>query len=314
MTLQAGGNIGGQTPDVGSAAEVTVDTSSLGADLPTGGVRINFIPQGRRQPVQQLDASSRFTNEQPAGQQLHRRAARGRASARRTRSCRTTTSTQSFGGPFKRDKVWFWFSTRYNDVANEAPVFENLNAFKPNEWLYVPDTSQPGVNEGVAVQQQHPRHVAGEPASNKIAGTYKADKWCNCPNNISATLAPEAARDRRFPRLRQEHGEWTSPVTNRLLFEAVGMHLYERWGNMHLRVNGGSLDDPAQEAHRAADDLGDRAEQRPGLSRSLTELQQHARCRTSRYRAALAYVTGIARVQDRLQPHARATWTSTTTR
>ena len=45
MTLQAGGNIGGQTPDVGSAAEVTIDTTSLSADLPTGGVRINFIPR-----------------------------------------------------------------------------------------------------------------------------------------------------------------------------------------------------------------------------------------------------------------------------
>src|SRR3990172_5784664 len=48
MTLQAGGNIGGQIPDVGSAAEVTVDTSSLSADLPTGGVRINFIPRAGR--------------------------------------------------------------------------------------------------------------------------------------------------------------------------------------------------------------------------------------------------------------------------
>jgi hypothetical protein len=38
MTLQAGGNVGGQIPDVGSAAQITIDTSSLGADLPTGGV------------------------------------------------------------------------------------------------------------------------------------------------------------------------------------------------------------------------------------------------------------------------------------
>ena len=45
MTLQAGGNIGGQTPDVGSTAEVSIDTTSLSADLPTGGVRINFIPR-----------------------------------------------------------------------------------------------------------------------------------------------------------------------------------------------------------------------------------------------------------------------------
>ena len=53
MTLQAGGNIGGQTPDVGSAAEVTIDTTSLSADLPTGGVRINFIPR---------DGGNRFAN------------------------------------------------------------------------------------------------------------------------------------------------------------------------------------------------------------------------------------------------------------
>ena len=45
MTLQAGGNIGGQQPDVGSAAEIAIDTTSLSAERPTGGVRINFIPK-----------------------------------------------------------------------------------------------------------------------------------------------------------------------------------------------------------------------------------------------------------------------------
>ena len=58
---------------------------------------------------------------------------------------------------------------------------------------------------------------------------------------MSATIAPEAARDRRFPRLRQEHAEWTSPVTNKFLMEVVGMHLYERWGDMHLRSSTGSI-------------------------------------------------------------------------
>ena len=38
---------------MGSAAEVTVDTSSLGADLPTGGVRVNFVPK---------DGGNTFTN------------------------------------------------------------------------------------------------------------------------------------------------------------------------------------------------------------------------------------------------------------
>ena len=152
----------------------------------------------------------------------------------------------AFGGPIKRDKVWFWFSTRYNTVQNEAGLFENANAFKVNEWLYVPTTT-PAINKG----QQFNNSIRVTYQANpklKIAGTYKADKWCNCPSQISATRAPEAARDRRFPRLRQEHAEVTSPITNRLLFEAVALHLYERWGDMHLRVNGGSLDDPAKEA------------------------------------------------------------------
>ncbi len=98
---------------------------------------------------------------------------------------------QSFGGPFKRDKVWFWASVRYNDVANEAPVFQNLNAFKVSEWLYVPDTANPGVNEGVQVNTSIRVTWQASPR-NKIAGTYKADKWCNCPNNISATAGPRS--------------------------------------------------------------------------------------------------------------------------
>ena len=43
----------------------------------------------------------------------------------------------------------------------------------------------------------------------------------------------EAAQERYFPRLRTEYAEWMSPVTNRLLFEAVGVHVFERWGNNH---------------------------------------------------------------------------------
>ena len=43
--------------------------------------------------------------------------------------------------------MWFWFSTRYNSVKGEAGIFTNANAFKVNEWLYVPTTT-PAVNEG----------------------------------------------------------------------------------------------------------------------------------------------------------------------
>jgi hypothetical protein len=222
MTLQAGGNIGGQIPDLGSAAEVTVDTSSLGADLPTGGVRINFVP---RDGGNTFNNSTFFTfsNEATQGSNF--------SDELQTRGLATPNAinynydiNQSIGGPFKRDQVWFWMSVRYHEVSNFAGVLENANAFKPNEWLYVPVEGARGKNEGYSLNssirvtwQASPKH--------KIAGTYKVYKWCNCPSNISATVSPEAGRDRRFPRLRQEHLEWTSPLTSRFRVEAVGMHL-----------------------------------------------------------------------------------------
>ena len=79
-------------------------------------------------------------------------------------------------------------------------------------------------------------------------------------------------------------------MTNRLLFEAVGMHLYERWGNMHLRVKGGSLESPEQEA--AIPHLISVTEQsrdltyRAGGNFNNTEVPNFA------YRAAVSYITG----------------------
>jgi len=45
MTLQAGGGLGRSHPDLATAQEVTIDTGAVNADLPVGGVRMNFIPR-----------------------------------------------------------------------------------------------------------------------------------------------------------------------------------------------------------------------------------------------------------------------------
>jgi hypothetical protein len=77
-------------------------------------------------------------------------------------------------------------------------------------------------------------------AKNKFAGTWDQQAYCQCPDNISATTAPEAARDRRFPTQQLIHGEWFSPITSKVLIELVGLHRTERWGNMDLRPEGQS--------------------------------------------------------------------------
>jgi hypothetical protein len=285
MTLQAGGNIGGQTPDVGSAAEVTVDTTSLAADLPTGGVRINFIPRDGGNKFADSTFFT-FTDSNLQGNNFtDELKAAGLATP--TAIVKNWDINQSVGGPIKRDKVWFWYSTRYNSVENEAGIFLNQNAFKVNEWLYVPSTEK-AVNKGQQYNNSLRLTYQVTPKV-KFAGTYKADKWCNCPSQISATRSFEASRDRRFPRLRQEHAEVTSPVTNKLLVDGVFLHLFERWGDMHLRSSTGSLT-PDQEALQPQ--LISVTEQSTSLVYRGRDTNNNTLVPNFAYRAGASYVTG----------------------
>src|SRR5262245_43689255 len=244
MTPQAGGNIGGQQPDVGSAAEIAIDTSSLSAEGPTGGVRINFIPKDGGNKFGNSTFYT-FANESMQGSN-YTDALKARGLATPTKIHNLWDLNESVGGPIVKDKAWFWFSTRFNRVNSFAGIFKNKNAFDPNAWTYVPDESAPAENHG-EVQQNNLRITWQASPKMKLAFEQKVDSFCNCPyqagaigatnNGVFNSLqaAPESARDRRFPRLRQEHVEFTSPVSNKLLLEFVGMHLFERWGNLDLR-------------------------------------------------------------------------------
>ena len=65
---------------------------------------------------------------------------------------------------------------------------------------------------------------------NKIGFTYDHEALCSCPNQISATVSPEASVDRRFPLQRFIQMDWNNPLSNRLLLEASAIHRVERWG------------------------------------------------------------------------------------
>ena len=287
MTLQAGGSLGGQQPDVGSASEIAVDTSSLSADLPTGGPRINFIPRDGGNSFSNSGLFS-FSNSALQGSN-YTDVLKTAGLVTPNRIQQNWDISEAFGGPIRRNQIWFWVSTHANHVANEVGVLQNANAFDVTKWTYAPAEGQPGVNKG-RVLQSSVRVTWQVSPRNKIAGTYKVDRWCACPNFISATRAPEAASDRRFPRLRQEHLEWTSPVTNRLMFEVVGMHLFERWGNMNLRKDGGSLESEAQEA--AVRQLIGVVEQSTNMTYRLWNTFNNTLVPNFAYRAAMSYITG----------------------
>ena len=269
MTLQAGGNIGGQIPDAGSATEVTVDHTAVSAELPTGGVRINFIPRDGGNRFAQATFFT-FTNGGLAGSNFTPELkAAGLTTPNEVK--KNWDLNASFGGPIKRDKLWFWFSSRYIGVESWAPVARNLNEYKPAEFLYSPSTER-GLLAGRSYNSSLRATWQAAPKV-KVAGTYKQDKWCDCPERDHRRGGPRgrprlplsrAAADTRRTDLaghQQAAGRGGGPASLR----ALGLHAHAGAARLVSRVR----------SRRAADDLGDRAVERPGLSRAVGQQQQH---------------------------------------
>ena len=202
--------------------EITYDTSGFSAELATGGVRINIVPREGGNTFSGTLFGS-FGNNKLQGsnfsQELKDRGLRTPDSVRRNYDV-----NPGFGGPLKRDRLWFYVSGRFNASSNYvADMFENENANNPNLWTYVADRSQRAFNEtryrGGDIRltwQATPRH--------KIAGSWVQQNNCECPSSVSATTSPEAATRTEQPLQRKLQTDWTFPMTNRLLFEAGAVH------------------------------------------------------------------------------------------
>ena len=243
-SMIGGGWGGGAIPNATGVQEMVFDTASVSADLATGGVRINFIA---REGGNQFHGSlfGNFANDamqtNNIGDDL---LARNPALRNAGGIDKNWDFNPGFGGPLKRDKVWFFLSGRYQGAYLFAPgMFENANLNNPARWDYVPNLDAPASIEKTWTDYQLRLTWQVSP-KNKIGLTYQQQVMCACHDVINATTAPEAAYDRRFPVQRPILLDWTAPLTSRVLIEASGIHRVERWGNMHLQTK--DLDvDPA---------------------------------------------------------------------
>ena len=241
-SMIGGGWGGGAIPNATGVSEMVFDTASVNADLPTGGVRINFIA---REGGNQYHGSLFGNFANGAMQTTNVDAgllARNPLLINGGTVDKNWDFNPGFGGPLRRDKIWFYLSGRYQGANLFAPgMFYNANENNPARWDYVADPSRPASVEKTWLDAQG-RFTFQVAPKHKIGLTYTQQDFCACHDAISATTAPEAAQDRRFPTQRVVLLDWTSPLTNRVLIEASGIHRVERWGNMHLQTKGLVLD------------------------------------------------------------------------
>jgi hypothetical protein len=158
------------------------------------------------------------------------------------------------GGPIVKDRVWFFAQGRHEGYTNTIPnMFANANANDPNKWTYVPDRNRPAYQAasfGIIAL----RLTAQVSQRNKISGSWDEQKPCEgaafttdadgCRHSdsdqiicagasptpsCSATAAPETGAYRDVGQ-RVQQLRWTSPFTNKLLFEAGFGTYISRWG------------------------------------------------------------------------------------
>jgi len=248
-SMIAGGWGGGAVPNATGTAEFAIDVSGVDAQAATGGVRINFIPRDGGNKFSGTlfgsYANDSFAADNFTGTDLSKPCSPGSTTTNRCGLATPNTIKANgdfnpgIGGPLARDKAWFFVSGRYLFADNfAAGVFPNRNANNLNAFSYDPDTSTRAV---IHQEQQigQARLTWQINPKNKIGVTTDFERFCACETGIgpgvTGLTAPEAGVDRRFPLQRFVTMDWSSPVSNRLLLEASGIHRVERWGGMHLQ-------------------------------------------------------------------------------
>jgi hypothetical protein len=244
--LNIGNPPGGNQPpgyiaDVGNAQEVTFTTSGGLGEAETAGLVMNVVPKTGGNSV----SGALFASGTGAKLQGDNFTDALKASGLATPLPLTKVYdiNGSFGGPIKKDTVWYFVNARTQGSTRAiANIWANANLGDPTKWLYVPDLSQPAYSDktgenlsGRITWQATPR--------NKFGGFW--DEQANCRKCTGLTtgitdpprVAPEARGVAATKPLRVPQVTWSSPMTNRLLLDAGFGGVYYGWGNMERSPN-----------------------------------------------------------------------------
>ena len=285
----AGGWGGGAVPNASGTAEFAIDVSGVDAQAATGGVRVNFIPRdgGNRfsGTIAGSFAKDSFASDNYTGTDVEQRGLLGPNTIKGNGEF-----NPGVGGPLKRDKLWFFVSGKYVYADNYVGgMYFNENANKLNEYAYVRSTRQAILHQDQQIFQARFTYQLNQ--KNKIGFTFDQEAYCGCPFAVTATTSPDGATDRRFPTQRFVTADWTSPVTNRLLLEASGIHRVERWGGMHLQTGKGENIDAITPGMISVTDNPNPVTRGSLTYRSAAQYNNSWNWNIH-YRAAASYITG----------------------
>ena len=229
MTLQVDGiSISNSSPLFGQAAstfslndaavsEIAFETGAISVESSSGGVRVNAIPQ---------EGGNRFlgslfgnfaTREMSMSNYTDDLKARGLTEP--AGYDRLWDESAGFGGPIRRDRVWFFAAHRYrgNDVRGVGAYYEG----NPNDFVYDADLSRP-VRQGGWDLDNQVRVTAQVSPRNKVSGFFDKISKCNCPTvQVNPATVGQSSTRLVYPPTYMASGRWQSIVSAKLLWDSA---------------------------------------------------------------------------------------------
>ena len=266
--------VGVSTNDA-STQELSYELGAISAETGGGGVRVNIIPK---------EGGNTFSGSAFFNYATHNWQSNNLTSDLKAQGVTSTDTIDhlydtsfAFGGPIKRDKVWFWTAHRYWGYK----IFRTDSYYETNPFdlVYQPDLtrpgadSQPNISDDVRLTwQMSPR--------NKLSAYYNFAPRQTHLWNLSRTTQADAAQLQRVNPNHFETLTYRSTISSRMLFEAAAGNLTEDWTREPNPESETSLLYPVTEANTGVNFRAYNG----NYSHNITSLRS--------YRSALSYITG----------------------
>ncbi len=209
--------------------EVAVTTTGGLGEVEVGGPIVNLIPRTGGNTFQHRFQGSGLTGGMQGSNYSDELKARGLRSTNKTNY--QWDSSLSNSGPVIRDKIWFFYATRYQGSgATIADMYYNKNAGDVTKWLYEPDFNRPAVSSSKGTITPTLRLTINLSQKHRLGAFWDAGGFTlkNYPTVGSSTAAPETGTinpGNGSSRLQQV--TYTATLTSKLLLEA-GLGTYQQ--------------------------------------------------------------------------------------
>jgi hypothetical protein len=287
-----GMGVSGYVPEVGSAQEISVQVTGGLGEAATGGPQMNLVPREGGNSFR----GTLFLNFAGGWQGSNLSDDQRALGLRETNKLvKTWDINPMFGGPIKRERLWFFATFRHFYTENTvASIFNNRNAGDITKWTYDPGNEQAVANN--LTKNASVRLTWQASPRNKVSGWWDEQLTCQrCEGQsgvsfasplTGGSLSPEADGGNDNP-IRMAQAAWTSPVSSRLLLEAsFGLGPEARFGGQELPTNNRNLI-PVIEAAGAVPGIEYRGQGRAAWARNWGKMYT--------YGGSLSYITGAHR-------------------